>query len=541
MKYYIKLLFAILIPIFIACSDSTTKKNLILAESLMTEQPDSALSILRNINSTSLKGYNQALYAVLYSHAQYRNYIIEMNDSLISIAVNYFREHNDKNHLMTALYCQGRIRVYNGNYSGGMISSIECEEIALQLKDNYYLGRAYELMGEIFNETYDDEKAIDKLHKSAEHYNKSGRNDNYRYVMIDLAASYANHGEYNRCIELSDSIMDNYINDKSLINYGKYRQLISLYKLQQYDRLMDNINFLFKNSDKQSIPNCYIYLIRLAISQKKLDLAKFYLSELKSLEDNYDQLTLKQMEYEYAIGCNNYNDALEIILDLQTKKDSIFYSIIENNVPSAISEYYKYRSLKSESDIENHKIKILLLIVISIFILCSVIYYLHEKVKHKEYKLKQQIHELKDSISTLNIKNSSITKNKQYSERLQKSIARLIKEKFEIVNNICDELFAYNDDEPKQKQKIIARKAQQIIEDMKGHKFRSELEHNLNQDLNGIITKLREEMPQLSKDDINFLIYTFAGFSTKSICIFTNLKRPSVYSKKKRLKEYIQM
>ena len=55
MKYYIKLLFAILIPIFIACSDSTTKKNLILAESLMTEQPDSALSILRNINSTSLK------------------------------------------------------------------------------------------------------------------------------------------------------------------------------------------------------------------------------------------------------------------------------------------------------------------------------------------------------------------------------------------------------------------------------------------------------------------------------------------------------
>ena len=97
MKYYIKLLFAILIPIFIACSDSTTKKNLILAESLMTEQPDSALSILRNINSTSLKGYNQALYAVLYSHAQYRNYIIEMNDSLISIAVNYFREHNDKN------------------------------------------------------------------------------------------------------------------------------------------------------------------------------------------------------------------------------------------------------------------------------------------------------------------------------------------------------------------------------------------------------------------------------------------------------------
>ncbi|WP_303744262.1 hypothetical protein, partial [uncultured Muribaculum sp.] len=86
---------------------------------------------------------------------------------------------------------------------------------------------------------------------------------------------------------------------------------------------------------------------------------------------------------------------------------------------------------------------------------------------------------------------------------------------------------------------IIARKAQQIIEDMKGHKFRSELEHNLNQDLNGIITKLREEMPQLSKYDINFLIYTFAGFSTKSICIFTNLKRPSVYSKKKRLKEYI--
>ncbi len=72
--------------------------------------------------------------------------------------------------------------------------------------------------------------------------------------MIDLAASYANHGEYNRCIELSDSIMDNYINDKSLINYGKYRQLISLYKLQQYDRLMDNINFYLKTQTNNLFP-----------------------------------------------------------------------------------------------------------------------------------------------------------------------------------------------------------------------------------------------------------------------------------------------
>lgn len=54
----------------------------------MTEHADSALHILQKFNNPQhLYGENAALYALLMTQAQYKNYIPVENDSLIHIAV----------------------------------------------------------------------------------------------------------------------------------------------------------------------------------------------------------------------------------------------------------------------------------------------------------------------------------------------------------------------------------------------------------------------------------------------------------------------
>ncbi|MGN0048581.1 MAG: hypothetical protein ACI37U_06805 [Bacteroides sp.] len=61
------------------------------AESLMEAHPDSAYALLRTIDSTSLApGEEQARYALLYTQARDKNYIVQTDDSLIQVAVRYY-------------------------------------------------------------------------------------------------------------------------------------------------------------------------------------------------------------------------------------------------------------------------------------------------------------------------------------------------------------------------------------------------------------------------------------------------------------------
>ena len=62
----------------------------------MENHPDSAYSLLQTIDSEALRTRGgRARYALLYTQAQDKNYIDETNDSLISEAVDYYRQTDD--------------------------------------------------------------------------------------------------------------------------------------------------------------------------------------------------------------------------------------------------------------------------------------------------------------------------------------------------------------------------------------------------------------------------------------------------------------
>ena len=59
-------------------------------------------------------------------------------------------------------------------------------------------------------------------------------------------------------------------------------------------------------------------------------------------------------------------------------------------------------------------------------------------------------------------------------------------------------------------------------------------------DMDGLITRLREECPFLKEDDVNFLGLIFAGFSVRAVCMFTGMEYQHFYVKKSRLMKRIQ-
>lgn len=114
--YYLCLLNLIFVTF--ACQQKGSGDLLLsTADSLMSTRPDSALYLLENICLSEIKTPAQnAKYALLLTQAQDKNYIIPTTDSLIRIATEYY-------------------------------DSID-NDIEMQAKAHYYLGRVYQELGD---------------------------------------------------------------------------------------------------------------------------------------------------------------------------------------------------------------------------------------------------------------------------------------------------------------------------------------------------------------------------------------------------------
>lgn len=108
----------ILVTLLTACTARTVyNKQLVQADSLMEQYPDSALHLLENIPSDTLKTKaDSAYYALLLTQARDKNYIVQMDDSLIWTAVCYFDSVGDLNKQARAYYHWGSVYRDKGEY-----------------------------------------------------------------------------------------------------------------------------------------------------------------------------------------------------------------------------------------------------------------------------------------------------------------------------------------------------------------------------------------------------------------------------------------
>ena len=106
MKTHILLSLIFLFGILSGCAEhSSLQDTLDKAENFMENHPDSAYSLLQTVDSDALRTRDgRARYALLYTQAQDKNYIDETNDSLISVATNYYQHHGDVRNRFLSLY-----------------------------------------------------------------------------------------------------------------------------------------------------------------------------------------------------------------------------------------------------------------------------------------------------------------------------------------------------------------------------------------------------------------------------------------------------
>ena len=141
-------IFALLLA-FTACGDKSSVTDVLnRAETLMDEHPDSSLTLLRTLTLDDfLQKSNRARYALLHSQALDKNYIDVTNDSLISVAVDYYKDEDEVRNKFLSYYYMGRVHANGERYTKAVLSFLESEKLCKEVNDGYLVGLLYMQLG----------------------------------------------------------------------------------------------------------------------------------------------------------------------------------------------------------------------------------------------------------------------------------------------------------------------------------------------------------------------------------------------------------
>lgn len=189
---------------FTACGDKQAVTDVLnRAEVLMNEQPDSSLALLRTLTFDDFqKESNRARYALLHSQALDKNYIDVTNDSLISVAVEYYKDKDDVRSKFLAYYYEGRVHVNAENLMKAMISFSKAEQLGGELKDSLALGLLYSNLGDIYREYYDFPKSLASYQQAEACYRQASKEQHRLYAILDQAEIVRNMGDVDESYRL---------------------------------------------------------------------------------------------------------------------------------------------------------------------------------------------------------------------------------------------------------------------------------------------------------------------------------------------------
>lgn len=222
MKREKNILFILTILLLLACtacyrSTRHVTEHLSQAEGLIWAAPDSALHILESIStSRHLTGKEQADYALLLSLAQYRCYIPVSSDSLINLAIEYYKDKNDADKKGAAFYVKGCIlEEYTKDIPNALLAYKEAEMCIPDMNEKRYVARIYSSLGYINKKSFHLEPAKEYYQKAVQ-ANIDGK-DTVAYAsnLLNLSTLYYTLHQAdsaNRCIntliDIADSLND---------------------------------------------------------------------------------------------------------------------------------------------------------------------------------------------------------------------------------------------------------------------------------------------------------------------------------------------
>ncbi|MDE6278592.1 MAG: hypothetical protein K2M05_01325, partial [Paramuribaculum sp.] len=479
----------------VGCHHNPIDNQLQLAESIMEEHPDSALTILQSIDGSTLTGETQALHALLLSQAYDKNYIDLTDDSLISIATNYYLSSSDAHHKMLAHYYRASVNYNAGYYETALMDALTALELTT---DPISLARIESLNGRLYCRSKNYQESINWEQLSLYHNKMAGNTKWIPNNYINLGNNYIMMFQSKKALLYADSAQNIIGESDSRINEMRYYAYFFL----NMDREADSLYKLMGE------PEEFIRHQRIIHADEESLEARIELS---------DELTREQNEF--------------------------FYEAQISSLPKIRTDYENSKRVFLQEKLRQSRhlfiaLLIIGLLVISLLVAVILVFRLRArtirlKTEHDFALLSQEYESLKYKLHS-----QESTSRQEDIYNLRRDVSLSFMQKFswiEQVGNIYADASVVNG----KKDNLIFKKVSSLINDVKNN----DVSANIDCSIKESNPTLWEEINQIGMSESEKIIfyYLLCGVSTRVICILTDKTPAAIYNIKSRIKKKLKM
>lgn len=371
-------------------------EKLLQAEAVMNEHPDSALNLLKGIEQPELQTReHHARYALLYSQALDKNYIDKTNDSLINIAVDYYKDRDDVRAKFFSYYYQGRIYTNANNLTQATLAYMEAEQLVDELEDDYAAGLLYKQIGLVYDSYYDFPKSLQAYQQAIEHFTKANKPIHKIQAKLTLSTVYRNLNEKENSYKvLQSALMESQnLNDQSLIKSCINNLILVCINLERWEEATQWYQEYQKNNSR-NYPTIafYGYIARLHAKNQNFKDAFMLLDETwKKTKNVQDSINLYHAESQVHQMNGSWEEAyrsIEKSVSLQNKivRKSLQQPVLttQNNFLNQELELQKYKA-QSERQMR------IIGVVLTILLVVAAVYGVSVYIKRQREKYLKQI------------------------------------------------------------------------------------------------------------------------------------------------------
>ena len=541
-RLHILVLVAVLVAVATGCGGAHHYDGrLIAADSLMHDNPDSALALVTAVNADSLATEgDRAYHDLLLTQARYKAYqeITASDDSAITCAMGYYRSHSGEQEKLTRAYLyKGAVMEELGQVDSAMFYYKTAEAVADE-KDYANLGQINTRIGTLYQWHYvNPQICYEKFKKALEYYRLTGNKRLQIDCLFNMAGcSGITHNDdpeqllsmaSQLAVEISDSL--NYFRCNELL----CRQLAfngdSLSRAKQIAMHCLNDYRDYVNHD------LLLDLADIYAQSGMPDSARFYLG---FVTEDAGMINLDQVRTRKYLILSKIT-RLEGDTALSSHYDLLSHQVSDSASTNKVK--YQIQEIENENNSEQKKFHVKTIhdlrwlvrgiIALAIMALMAFAFYHHRRVYH----IKAIIEELKSS---------SVNKHESLVEQVPQNSEISV-----VVENLVAFMQTLIDSSQHESLSVIRKRIEEGIGSMTANEdFWNALKTHLDQNYDGFITQLAQK-PRISDTDLKFIELCCCGFNYLEIAIimgytpkYISQKRKDVARKlllRKPLQEYL--
>ena len=529
-----RLVFTSLLLVCLAfCVKSGDARLMDDVESYIQTRPDSALSVLRQIDTASLKRpKDRAHFALLQAIALDKNYIDTTDLRVIRPAVAYYQKYGTASQKMQAYYYEGRILHNAQRDAEAVISLMHALENATNTEPDRYLGLIYSEMANLSARSYCWEEAEIYLAGARQAFLAAHDTTSYYWATKNLMTNRFNQGRITEALELADSLM----------NQDIPASLQADVLIRKAEILVDTARV-----DYHPALECYLQAFQKGGKPLQVQLARYaYTLGRCGYEKEADQVFQQLLEsegkgagsakvymQELLAAKGDYQKAYQILRESLDSQSETVNQLINQSLFRAQRDYIRAQEDEVILRNKNQRLAIILLVLsLALAAICSVILIRH--FRHKAMKKELEMERFEASMK-------QILEEKDHSiSGFESKFKHIHSQRFKQLEEY------YKDYETARRSGASDSKLYEsllgIIRDIEGDNIgQRHFDILIDQQYDGVMTRLRTECPHLQKHDYLLFSYTAAGFDWTTIAMLLgNLSADAVHTRRYRLRKTLR-